>query len=88
MIKVNGNKRGAKVKVKGNTSTILAEFSTLCKGIKEEGCLGFESEEDLKEALHYAVDMAFIPTETLLAEALEKLADSLKELSMKGKGEE
>ena len=88
MIKVNGNKRGVKVKVKGNTNKILAEFASLCKGIKEEGCLGFESEEDLKEALHFAVDMAFIPTETLLAEALEKLAESLEKLSMKRKGEE
>ena len=85
MIEVNRNK-GA-VRVKGTTDSILAEFTMLCKSFKEEGCLGFESEEDLKEELHYAVDLAFRPTESILAEVLEKLAEDLKNFSMKGKGE-
>lgn len=87
MIEVNRNK-GA-VRVKGTTDSLLAEFTMLCESFKEEGCcLGFESEEDLKEALHYAVDLAFRPTESLLAEVLEKLAEDFKNFFMKGKGEE
>ena len=88
MIKVNGNNGKGTVRVKGTTDNLLAEFTLLCKSFKEEGCLGFESEEDLKKALHDAVDFAFQPIESILAELLEKLAVDLKELSAKGNGEE
>ena len=88
MIKVDWNKGKGTVRVKGTTDSLLAEFTLLCKSFKEEGCLGFESEEDLKKALHDAVDFAFRPTESILAEIFEKLAVDLKELSAKGNGEE
>lgn len=86
MIKVNGEK--GTVKIKGNTSDILAEITTLFQVMKEDEFSGFESEEELKEALHYAVDLAFKPTESLLEEVLDKLVEDFKKIFMKGKGEE